>query len=142
MRVYFLLFLALYACNKPFLKNKLVVDYYSNGVPMAIGFNENVHKSGTWYEFKESGELHLILQYESGKIVGTVKEYNNGGLVGEHQFKNGVLEGTSISYLPSKGGIKYIESFVKGKPEGLNIYFDSVGVVREIIFNDSLIYSP
>ncbi|MFA0964831.1 hypothetical protein AB9P05_23685 [Roseivirga sp. BDSF3-8] len=98
-------------------------------------------KTGTWYEFKRNGELFLILNYNSGKVSGIAQEYFKGYLIGEYLFDDGLMDGVAKAYYPSGRVISNVESFEKGKSRGINLYFDSVGIVKEISVNDSVFYN-
>ncbi len=119
-------------CSNVKKEARIEVKTYDNQVIKEIGYMIDTIKVGTWYEFDEDGYLNFIFNYKDGKLTGDAYEYRKGKLFGEYHFKNGRLNGSSIRYRLTNQQILDIENYFKGKPKGIQLYFDSLGVLNSI----------
>lgn len=91
---------------------------------------ESIKKSKDSFLIKsyyESGQLHLIVNYVSGKKNGTAKVYyENGTLAGVATYVNGAIDGRYEEYYKNSK-IHYQKNFVEGILEIPVIVYDTEG---------------
>lgn len=121
-----------FACSNVKEEPKLEMKIYDNQVVKEIGYLTDTIKIGTWYEFDQYGYLNFIFNYEDGQLSGKAYEYRRGKLFGEYHFENGKLSGASIRYQSSNQQLLDIENYFEGKPKGIQLYFDSLGILSSI----------
>ncbi len=103
-------------------------------------YNSKGEKQGTWIEFHENGKVKKQANYNSGKITGLLKEYNEQGkqLVAE-KYQDGEKISKDSLKVPAKvftetypsGATKSTGSFVEGVPIGIHRTFSEDGTASE-----------
>ncbi len=88
--------------------NKKVGDYFSytkdNQISNEEHYDEFGNKTGTWREYK-NGLIYIEQNYKDDKLNGSYKYYKNGKLQNFEEYKNGLRNGKSENYNPENGQI-------------------------------------
>ncbi len=81
------------------------LQFFPSGSPQVISEYRNNSLTGTRYEFDDKGYRVLFTEYINGRKEGNEFKYSENILVEEYTYKNGKLEGRSVSYF-TDGNIK------------------------------------
>ncbi len=90
-------------------------------------------KQGLWFVYFP-GEWHIksAANYVDNKLTGIFKEFNNNGdIILESTYMNGVLDGPMIRWKRHK--IKESNNYKNGKPEGVQKHYFDDGALQEMI---------
>ena len=115
----------------------------------------NGQKDGEEKGWDGKGEILLIdLDWKDGKQTGVAKDFNDApqfgvGIVGEKNYKNGMLHGIFKTYLianevgmPQKYYLNEQGNYLEGKKEGIQQTFDAKGnVTKETTYKSGEIIS-
>lgn len=109
--------------------SKLFKFYYLNGTLKKTQLQKPNEGTGNgyWKYYDEDGDITKEFQRTNGQPNGMVKFYwKNGNLKAEEFMVDGVLTGSYTSYYES-GRKEYVGKKIKGKFEGIWLYFDEDG---------------
>ncbi len=94
-------------------------QWFFDGSPSEHGRFENGRRVGEWVYRNPVGELQRVENYLDGRLHGRLAEYDEQGLlVREGQYQNGLAEGPQVEFHPG-GAVKKSEiHYAGGRPNG------------------------
>lgn len=119
-----------------------IVENKDGSVISMIGFNakgdttslQSKHKS-TIYDLEYNAVSYCKIK--KGKFVGKSKCYQNGILIYEMPYKNGILEGIAIGYDEETKDIIAKEPYINGKLNGEGFYYNRGNILQRKIFYEN-----
>jgi len=120
--------------------NKEVIISYENGQKNEVyTVNEENQKDGVYKKYREDGSLLEESSYADGILNGTRKLYYDDGekVEIEEFYKNGTMEGEHFVFYPS-GKLMIESNYEDGKMNGLFIkFFESGDTAETVSFVDN-----
>jgi len=108
----------------------LVKYYTSNGVFLSEGKMKGKQRVGTWSSYeRNTGVLIEKEEYKDGMLNGTkISYYKDGKVLKTEEFKNDLSHGKKLIYAPN-GKLISEYLFVNGKTDGLFVEYDKSGKI-------------
>jgi antitoxin component YwqK of YwqJK toxin-antitoxin module len=109
---------------------------FDDGSPSEIGFYRNGLLHGKFYVFDDSGAKIKEMEFRNGKINGVYREFFEGKLLFQEEYKNGEEHGNAVYYI-SGGDFVHLEgTYQFDKKRGYWIEYDAFGVLRLTLYED------
>jgi antitoxin component YwqK of YwqJK toxin-antitoxin module len=94
-------------------------QWHFDGSPSEHGLYHEGRRQGKWVYRTPIGELLRVENYLEGRLHGRLEEYDEqGALVREGQYQNGVAEGVQVEFHPGGTARKSAIHYAGGRPNG------------------------
>lgn len=106
-------------------------SYHENGVLKSIGKRTQHQPDSTWMFYDKEGNTTLIINYQLGKKHGERITFESGRKVLIEVYQNDLKVGEEFAY-HRNGNIKRISPYQFSKLDGLEIEYDSTGLLQQM----------
>lgn len=106
-------------------------SYHETGVLKSIGKRSRHQPDSTWVFYDKEGNVTSIINYREGKKDGQRITFELGKKILEETYENDLKIGEELAFYPNCA-IKRISPYQLSKLDGLQLEYDSTGLLQEM----------